>query len=424
MNPNQAAAFQALQQAQQALKAGDKHTARLLAEQALRAAPDLEEPWLMMAALASPRASVQYLQRALQINPNSARAQKGMAWAMQRIQQEGLQETQKRKAQPPGKAPPARQPETRQAASAAERTQPTRPVPPATEAQPGKKRPAPVSKSKAAPAAKANLAQKPPQRRQISILPLLALLLCVLIGGVIWLSASPVAAFFRSEPGGPTPAQVDVSQSSLTPSSEPTAAFPFTPSSTATRTATNTLMVTPSITNSPTLTETPTASSTPTPTETASITPTQEATPTPLPTDTAVPTRIIPTRAPPQAQNPAASGERWIDVNLTQQMVYAYEGSTLIRSFVVSTGTWRTPTVTGQYRIYIKYRYKDMSGPGYYLKNVPYTMFFYQGYALHGTYWHNNFGTPMSHGCVNLSVADSEWLYNFASVGTLVNVHY
>jgi len=172
------------------------------------------------------------------------------------------------------------------------------------------------------------------------------------------------------------------------------------------------------------MTETPTASSTPTPTETPSITPTEEATPTPLPTDTAIPTRNAPTRAPPQAQNPGVGGERWIDVDLTQQMVYAYEGDTLIRSFVVSTGTWRTPTVTGQYRIYIKYRYKDMSGPGYYLKNVPYAMFFYKGYAIHGTYWHNNFGTPMSHGCVNLTISDSEWLYNFASVGTLVNVHY
>ena len=65
-----------------------------------------------------------------------------------------------------------------------------------------------------------------------------------------------------------------------------------------------------------------------------------------------------------------------------------------------------------------------MAGPGYYLPNVPYTMYFYQGYGLHGTYWHHNFGTPMSHGCVNLATPDAEWLYNWASVGTLVNVHY
>ena len=64
-----------------------------------------------------------------------------------------------------------------------------------------------------------------------------------------------------------------------------------------------------------------------------------------------------------------------------------------------------------------------MSGPGYFLPGVPFTMYFYKGYGLHGTYWHNNFGTPMSHGCVNLTIPDSEWLYGFASIGTLVNVH-
>ena len=105
-------------------------------------------------------------------------------------------------------------------------------------------------------------------------------------------------------------------------------------------------------------------------------------------------------------------------------MVYAYEGNTVVNSFLVSTGTWQYPTVTGKYHIYVKYRYTDMAGPGYYLPNVPYTMYFYQGYGLHGTYWHHNFGTPMSHGCVNLQTDDAAWLYNWASVGTLVNVHY
>ena len=114
----------------------------------------------------------------------------------------------------------------------------------------------------------------------------------------------------------------------------------------------------------------------------------------------------------------AGDGTHWIDVNLTQQMVYAYSGNTVMNSFLVSTGTWQYPTVTGQYHIYVKLRYTDMSGADYYLPNVPFTMYFYQGYGLHGTYWHHNFGTPMSHGCVNLSIPDSEWLYNFSSVGT------
>jgi lipoprotein-anchoring transpeptidase ErfK/SrfK len=116
--------------------------------------------------------------------------------------------------------------------------------------------------------------------------------------------------------------------------------------------------------------------------------------------------------------------ERWIDVNLSEQRLYAYQGNTLMNSFLVSTGVAETPTVTGSYKIWTKVRIQDMSGPGYYLPNVPYVMYFYKDYGLHGTYWHNNFGTPMSRGCVNLTVEDAAWLFNWASVGTVVNVHY
>jgi lipoprotein-anchoring transpeptidase ErfK/SrfK len=120
----------------------------------------------------------------------------------------------------------------------------------------------------------------------------------------------------------------------------------------------------------------------------------------------------------------SGNGERWIDVDLTNQMVYAYEGDVIVNSFVVSTGTWLTPTVTGKHKIYVKVRVQDMRGPGYHLRDVPYVMFFSGDYGLHGTYWHNNFGTPMSRGCVNLTIDDAAWLFNWASVGTVVNVHY
>lgn len=116
--------------------------------------------------------------------------------------------------------------------------------------------------------------------------------------------------------------------------------------------------------------------------------------------------------------------ERWVDVNLSEQRLYAYQGDTLMNSFLVSTGVAETPTVTGSYKIWTKVRIQDMSGPGYYLPDVPYVMYFYKDYGLHGTYWHNNFGTPMSRGCVNLTVEDAAWLFNWASVGTIVNVHY
>ena len=129
--------------------------------------------------------------------------------------------------------------------------------------------------------------------------------------------------------------------------------------------------------------------------------------------------------APVTGQLAAAEtpGEKWIEVDLSSQTLTAYAGNTPVYSAVVSTGLPRTPTVTGEYRIYAKYRSAPMSGPGYYLPNVPYIMYFYRGYALHGTYWHNNFGQPMSHGCVNLQTSDAEWLYNWAPVGTLVRIH-
>ncbi len=127
---------------------------------------------------------------------------------------------------------------------------------------------------------------------------------------------------------------------------------------------------------------------------------------------------------PPPAVNPGASGERWIDVNLSTQTITAYQGQTPVYSALVSTGLPRTPTVVGTYSIYVKYLSAPMSGPGYYLPNVPHIMYFYRGYGIHGAYWHNNFGTPMSHGCVNLSLPDAEWFYNWASVGTRVVIHY
>jgi LysM repeat protein len=137
----------------------------------------------------------------------------------------------------------------------------------------------------------------------------------------------------------------------------------------------------------------------------------------------------IPTGGNPAASSPssppsAPTGGRWIDIDLGAQRLTAYQGGTAMRSTLVSTGLPRTPTPTGQFRVYVKYASTTMSGPGYYLTNVPYTMYFYRGYGIHGTYWHSNFGHPMSHGCVNLPTPEAQWLYNWASVGTLVNIHY
>lgn len=126
---------------------------------------------------------------------------------------------------------------------------------------------------------------------------------------------------------------------------------------------------------------------------------------------------------PPASTSGGNGGARWFDVDLSDQRMYAYEGDTLVNSFVVSTGTWQTPTLTGRFKVWIKLKSAPMSGPGYYLPNVPHIMYYDGDYGIHGAYWHNNFGVPMSHGCINLSLPDAEWAYNFASVGTVVNVH-
>ena len=115
------------------------------------------------------------------------------------------------------------------------------------------------------------------------------------------------------------------------------------------------------------------------------------------------------------AHQPTYPGEKWIEVNVTTQEVTAWEGNVPVLSFISSTGLPRTPTVLGKYNIYWKLEKTLMTGPGYYLPNVPYTMYFFEGYALHGTYWHNNFGQPMSRGCVNLSEDNAKNLFEWAN---------
>jgi len=121
-------------------------------------------------------------------------------------------------------------------------------------------------------------------------------------------------------------------------------------------------------------------------------------------------------------QTNAPSG-KWIDIDLSAQALVAYEGQRIVLRTAVSTGRSWTPTPTGRYRIYRKARSQTMSGPGYHVPNVPHVMAFHGNYTMHGCYWHYNFGQPMSHGCVNLPLAEAEWLYNWAPVGTLVVVH-
>lgn len=160
-----------------------------------------------------------------------------------------------------------------------------------------------------------------------------------------------------------------------------------------------------------------------TPTATPTSTPTSSPTSTPTATYTSVPTATATQVAAPSSSRTTPLGTKWIDLDLSEQSLTAYEGETAVFSALVSTGLSYYPTPVGEYKIYRRVRVQAMGGPGYYLPNVEFVSYFYKGYAIHGAYWHNNFGQPMSHGCVNMRNADAKWIYNWAPLGTRVVVH-
>jgi lipoprotein-anchoring transpeptidase ErfK/SrfK len=379
---NYSQAQDAIRRAYQALRANDRAQARQYAAQAAELDPNLEDPWLILAGLAGPQAAVQYLKRALAINPDSARAHKGMAWAVQRLDEAHAQA----------------------AADVMQQSMIELPVIPAPAPVPEKEKTAPVH---IPPVGKNTvvLANPSTPRRRAWLGWGGGVLAVIVLACALWLTWPMITGVFAQAPSASRPAGL-LQKPTLT----------FTPTFTATATVT------------PTETFTPTATYTATATFTTTPLPSSTLTNTPLPTKTKVPATKAPTAAQPVSTGPLPSNiqadQHWVDVDLTHQRAYAYQGTQVVRSFVVSTGISIYPTVTGQYHVYVKYRYADMRGVGWYLPNVPYVMYFYKGYGLHGTYWHNNFGHPMSHGCVNFKTEDAAWLFDFSSVGTLVNIHY
>jgi lipoprotein-anchoring transpeptidase ErfK/SrfK len=124
------------------------------------------------------------------------------------------------------------------------------------------------------------------------------------------------------------------------------------------------------------------------------------------------------------------SGEKWIDIDIGDQVLTAYQGDTVVRTFTISSGSSRYPTVTGSFRTYSRTEMQDMSGGShaagdyYFQADVPWVQYFFEGYAIHGAYWHNQFGTPIGHGCINMRVEESRWLYEWAGeLGIRVEVH-
>ncbi|MEJ5197990.1 MAG: L,D-transpeptidase family protein, partial [Anaerolineae bacterium] len=116
---------------------------------------------------------------------------------------------------------------------------------------------------------------------------------------------------------------------------------------------------------------------------------------------------------------PSAIGpnERWVGVNLSEQTAVAYEGDRPVYAMLAATGLPGTPTVQGIFRTWLRLETGVMAGPGYYIEDVTWTCYFYSGYGLHTAYWHDAFGRPRSHGCVNLSPYDAWWIFQWSAPG-------
>ena len=348
MTPDIIAFNQAIQNAYKALQNGDNLTARRWAERAAQLAPDMEEPWLILASIASPHASLAYLEQALKINPNNRRASIGLSWAQDRL-----------------------------------------------------RRQTPIASQPAAPAHPAVVAPiRARRRRQRSssstllmlIGSLMALMLMIFLVGATWMAwpghFSKVEAFISGSTATPTPT---------------TTAIP-----TSTFTATNTTTATATKTPLPTHTSTPTRTNTPKPTRTPTRKPTKK-----------------PTARPP------ANGPKRIQVSISQQHLYAYQGDVLVYSFAASTGQ-NDGTLTGNFSILDKIPNAYSDPWGFYMPDWMgiYWAGAYLENGIHSlpvlnngqTIWGNEIGKPITYGCVVLETADADKLFNWADVGTPVQI--
>lgn len=367
-----------MQAARAAIEQGQRNQARRLLRTVLQAEPENYRAWLWLAGLTeSPTASLEYVRRAHSLQPEDATVAKALTWAEQRADVPATND----EASPP------------RLVAGAGAVAPF--VPRETPLRPNAAPPAPAAAAPPPPAADT----LPPRnwKRILALLLIIIVAVIVLILVIRWARRAAQAAEL------PTPA-VTVAQAARfttgagVPGRQPTARL-ANPNLSHTLMA-DTVYVTWRQAEMGTIAETATQ---------ADITPNEAL-------------------APIEAGAATDPNARWIDVNLTTQTLVAYENDTPVYDTLISSGMWPYLTVTGQFHIYLRLASQNMSGYhlgyDYYLPDVPYVMYFYQDYALHGAYWHHSFGTPMSHGCVNLDLDTAAWLYDFASVGTLVKVHY
>jgi LysM repeat protein len=400
MNQTLIQAQQAVQNAREALRAGDRKTTRHWAELAASLAPDTEEPWLLLAAVASPQASLGYLKRALQVNPNSPRARKGMEWAMKRLR-----------------------------SAPVDQTQPTR-----------------VSKPRTT---------SPPKKRSRFYPVLLVILVGMVIGAAAWTVTFPPALT------GIIDGVVPVATSQPNSFSQADIAKPtYTPTPT----------LTPSPT--PTFTPTPLATDTPVPQPIWTSVPNQAASNPVSEATTSGGTYVVQrgdtlnqiarrfgvsVQALASANNisimatiyagqqlvipgsdyvpsapPPASGGKRILVDISEQHLYAYQGDTLVYSFVASTGM-NNATRAGSFSVLDKI--PNAYGATWDLWMPNWLGIYYAGSLENGihalpilsngaTLWAGYLGTPISYGCVVLGTHEAQLLYNWAEIGTPVDIQW
>jgi len=356
---------QALRNAQNALQRGDKAAVRHWAAIAAQLVPGLEDPWLLLAAVASPHASVGYLQQALRLNPASARAKAGMLWALKRVE----------------------------AAAQTAKTAPTRVVHPET------------------PPKALSPGKKPLKILQVLFFILLPLLLVVFLALSVW-SFAPIGFVFASQPTATASEPAPAWASALIPKAS------ATPPPTVTATAT------PVNSPTPTVTQTPTASLTP------EASPTIEPSPTALPTDSGSFARIAPSGQPDQAV--PYTGGKSILVDISEQHLYAYENGTLVLSFVASTGMGNSTRV-GSFAVQSKI--PNAYGATWNIWMPSWMGIYYSGSLENGihalpilpngaTLWEGYLGVPVSYGCVVLGTYESQLLYEWAEIGTPVEIQW
>ncbi len=387
MSDKSYAAKEALRRSRIALKKGDKDLARHWAEKAASLAPNLEDVWLLLAASSRPQISIHYLERALAINPESKRAQKGIAWAKKRLVPK----------KPPSKSSVVpdkteKKPEKTRPTQVIQDTQKTKstpvvvgvpllPIQPIAETQPNQ---AVTSKGKS--------------RFGRQSLP--ALLITVFFIAII-LALMPKFTAFAATMNAPPTATFSQEHWGEAEINKPT----YTPSPTATFTPTNTPL--------PTLTPTNT----------------------PIPTETLVPTKEpIPTAAKEVDEDEVYSygGWKYVLVDISDQHLYAYEGDTLVYSFVASTGM-NGATAAGSFSILNKI--PNAYGATWDIWMPSWLGIYWVGSMQNGihalpimsngaTLWDGYLGTPISYGCVVLGSYEAQLLYNWVDIGTPVDIQW